>query len=449
MPLSRCIFALSAVLLSLIGGLGMASAEKRLAFLVGISAYDQFPSLANPHRDVATLGNALSRIGFDVTTEHDLTLADYYKAFGRFKDRISAGDTVLVFFAGHGVGFRTGNYLIPRDAPVTDQEQTLQKLSISEFDLIDGVRQRGAKLTIIVLDSCRDNPIAELAKRSGSRSGLLTQGLTKPEQVDGVVSIYSAGIGQQALDHLGPGDTVQNSVFMRVFAKRILERVSLGDMIALVQQDVLQLAATARGPDGRVTPHRQNPASYSQTSGGVIFLAGRPSPTSQGGTESTQIAAIEPARVQPAQASPSRRYRVVNVSANDVLHVRRAGSPTAPTVGRLAPDERNIEVLNRSAQWWQIRKGSLEGWVNNNYLTDMSATGEQRFETFDSQAFQYSNEVAKTVSNFDACANSCRESKNCAALTYFKSRNLCRLMTRSDVLLEANSDAVSMRVAPH
>lgn len=425
-----------------------AFAEKRLAFLVGINNYEKFPPLANPHRDVATLSGALSQIGFDVTAERDLDLKGYNTAFGRFLDKVSAGDIVLVFFAGHGVGFQTGNYLMPRDAPVTDQEQTLQKLSISEFDLIKGVQQRGAKLTMIVLDSCRDNPIAELAKRSGRRSGVLAQGLTQPERIDGVVSIYSAGLGQQALDHLGSGDTVQNSVFMRVFAKLIVEKISLGDLVALVQQEVSQLALTAKGPDGRANPHRQNPASYNQTSGGLIFLAGRPLSAPQALTERSQTAAIEPPRIQPKQTPAPRRYRVVNVRANDVLHVRAAGSATAHAVGRLAPDERNIEVLESASRWWRIRKGRLEGWVNNSYLTEMSAAAEQRFETFNNQAFQYSNEIAKTVANLDACTNSCRESQNCAALTYFKSRNLCRLMTRSDALLESNPDAISLRMAP-
>lgn len=450
MIISRLVLTFAAgLLLHLIGGAETARAEKRLAFLVGINDYEKFPPLANPHRDVATLAGALSKIGFDVTAERDLDLRGYYTAFGRFLDKVSAGDIVLVFFAGHGVGLQTGNYLIPRDAPLTDVEQTLKKLSISEFDLIKGVQERGAKLTMVVLDSCRDNPIAELAKRSGRRSGLLAQGLTQPERVDGVVSIYSAGIGQQALDHLGPGDPVKNSVFMRVFARRIVDPISLGDMVALVQQEVSQLALTARGPDGRPSPHRQNPASYNQTSGGLIFLAGRPAEAPKSVVEQpqTKTAAIASPPVQSAPPAP-RRYRVVNVRADDVLHVRAAGSANAPAVGRLAPDEQNIEVLEGSARWWRIRKDKLEGWVNNSYVTEMTASGAQRFETFNNQAFQYSNEIAKTVSGLDACTNLCRESQNCAALTYFRSRNLCRLMTRSDALLEANADAISQRMAP-
>lgn len=432
--------------------LDSAVAEKRLAFLVGIDAYDAFPRLANPSRDVATLAGALSQIGFDVTTERDTTLSAFYTAFGRFKDRISVGDTVLVFFAGHGVGFGSGNYLVPRDAPVTDQEQTLQKLSIAELDIIKGVQERGAKLTIVVLDSCRDNPIAELAKKSGRRN-ILVQGLglTQPERVEGVVSIYSAGIGQQALDHLGPRDNAANSVFMRVFAGLLLEKISLGDMIALLQQRVAQLALTAKGDDGSAKPHRQNPASYNQTSGGLIFLAGRPDKIEQASLQPrvpvpsvSTVEASPTTRVRP----PPRLYRVTNVGTNDVLYVRASGSPNAREVGKLAPDAEDIELLDGGGGWWRIRKGNLQGWVNNSYLTEMQTGGSERFETINNQAFQYSNEVAKTVASLEVCTKSCRDSRNCVALTYFKSRKLCRLMTRADALLEANADAISQRMAP-
>ena len=73
------------------------------------------------------------------------------------KRKVSPGDTVFVFFAGHGIAFGGTNLLLPSDIPAVDAEaeQLVRQFSVSENDVIDGLREKGASLVILTLDACR------------------------------------------------------------------------------------------------------------------------------------------------------------------------------------------------------------------------------------------------------------------------------------------------------
>jgi formylglycine-generating enzyme required for sulfatase activity len=277
------------VAIALVCWCGPAAADKRVAFVVGIKDYANVGSLSTPLRDVDTMAATLTAIGFDVTVAKNVDRTGFYTAFEAFKSKISTGDTAFFFYAGHGVGLRGANFLLPRDIPTVDvnSEQLLRSLSIAETDVIEGIREKGARLTIAVLDSCRNNPIEDAARRQAAAAGrsftrsvsMLSRGLTAPEHISGVLSIYSAGIGQEALDALGPDDQAGNSVFTRVFAQKLKQPgLSLGDLVSVVQDEVSGLALTAKDERGELHPHEQTPASYNETRGGLIYLAGLPKP---------------------------------------------------------------------------------------------------------------------------------------------------------------------------
>jgi hypothetical protein len=103
---------------------------------------------------------------------------------------------------------------------------------------------------------------------------MLSRGLAAGPAVSGVFSIYSAGIGEKALDGLGDNDQSSNSVFTRVFAAKLEQPgLSLIDLFYDVQDEVAILAQRVKDEDGR--PHKQTPAIYSETRGGrAIYLTG-------------------------------------------------------------------------------------------------------------------------------------------------------------------------------
>mgnify|MGYP000952897294 CR=1 FL=1 len=120
----------------------------------------------------------------------------------------------------------------------------------------------------------------------------------------------------------------------------------------------------------------------------------------------------------------------------------------APSLHRLPPNTQNITVISKPGLWWRIKAGEVEGWVLSRFLQEMSgAPAKATEQAHEGYAYQYSNETAYTEADASSCARACRSSPNCNALTFFKSRKLCRLMTRMDALLEANPDAVSIYMA--
>lgn len=123
----------------------------------------------------------------------------------------------------------------------------------------------------MVIDACRDNPFPRAAGRSIGN----TRGLTDAKPARGIFTLYSAGIGQTALDRLSGDDPANNSVFTRVFAEQLKRpELHLGDLAVEVRERVAELALKATDGNGQPAPHEQTPAYYDQTLGGRIYLAG-------------------------------------------------------------------------------------------------------------------------------------------------------------------------------
>ena len=131
----------------------------------------------------------------------------------------------------------------------------------TSFDLQGG----GVRVAVVVLDACRNNPF----KKPGVRGVGAERGLGRIEPVRGVFTLYSAGIGQMALDRLGDADNNPNSVFTRVFVPALTRPgLGLGDLAVEVREEVARLAASVK--------HDQRPAYYDETIGGRVYLAGLP-----------------------------------------------------------------------------------------------------------------------------------------------------------------------------
>src|SRR5512146_1439035 len=90
--------------------------EKRIALVIGASAYRYAPQLANPANDARRIAEALRHLNFDVDERIDPDFRTMSEALRRFGIRAQQADAALVFYAGHGVQVDHENYLIPVDA---------------------------------------------------------------------------------------------------------------------------------------------------------------------------------------------------------------------------------------------------------------------------------------------------------------------------------------------
>ena len=176
-----------------------ALAEKRVALVLGNSAYRNVAPLANPVNDSAKIAATLKDAGFDVVdSRRDLPAAETRRALRDFADRSRDADIAVVYYAGHGIEVDGANYLIPvdakleRDTDVYDEALSLDRILIAI--------EPAKKLRLVILDACRDNPFTRTMKRTVA-SRAIGQGLAKVEPTSpNVLIAYSAKAGSTAAD---------------------------------------------------------------------------------------------------------------------------------------------------------------------------------------------------------------------------------------------------------
>ncbi|MFO1169435.1 MAG: caspase family protein [Hyphomicrobiaceae bacterium] len=240
----------------------MAGAERRLALVIGNDTYENLPHLARARADADAVAGALTAIGFEVILEKDATRRGFNRRLADLEARIKAGDTVFFFYAGHGVALGSDNVLLPVDLPKPQvgEESLVREEGIAVDSIIGRLQSRGALAAFLVLDACRDNPFTATGTRSIGQS----RGLTRIEAPKGVFVLYSAGLGQTALDSLPSNDTSPNSVFTRNLVPLLAEPgLTHVDLAKRVQASVDKLAASIG--------HQQQPAYYDQIVGEFVL----------------------------------------------------------------------------------------------------------------------------------------------------------------------------------
>ena len=190
-----------------------AQAETRIALIIGNSGYAYTQKLDNPANDAQLLAAALQGIGFQVDSHTDLEQKKLRRAVSAFARKITAAgpDTMAFFFyAGHGLQVNGTNFLIPVDAKI-EAEADVPVEGISANDIFHTLRAAGAKVNVIVLDACRNNPF-----KAASRS--MSRGLARMVAPAGSIISYATAPGRVAAD----GDGA-NSPFTAALAKVIVK----------------------------------------------------------------------------------------------------------------------------------------------------------------------------------------------------------------------------------
>lgn len=245
-----CLFTLSVV---------PPAQAKRIALVIGNDAYQNVTKLNKAGNDATAMARELTAAGFEVQLHRDLNYRGMVKAVETLSKRISGGDEVMVFFAGHGVQIKTGSYMLPVDIEATTESE-VEKTAYGVTDLTEKLSEAKAAFALVVVDACRDNPL----KTSGRSVGN-SRGLSAIEPPKGQMVIYSASRGQQALDRLNEKDTNPNSVFTREFIARMKKPgVKVDDLMREVQEAVETLASSVS--------HEQRPAIYNESRGNFYFF---------------------------------------------------------------------------------------------------------------------------------------------------------------------------------
>ena len=250
---------LLAVALSMLVVLGLvagaATAQQRIALVIGNSAYDEMP-LRNPVNDAGLIAAALRGLGFQVDERLDVDREGFEQAISAFGERLEGAgrDAVgLFYYAGHGVQVNGRNYLIPLDAQIAG-ERDVRFQAVGADDVIRTMAFAYNRLNIVILGSCRNNPYA-------GRFRSLTRGLAPMDAPSGTLVAYATAPGAAAED--GDGD---NSPYAAALA-RTMPKPGL-----LLGQVFNRVRAFVRDE----TERRQTPWEESSLMGDFYFVAGEP-----------------------------------------------------------------------------------------------------------------------------------------------------------------------------
>jgi uncharacterized caspase-like protein len=177
-----------------------ANAARRVALVVGNGAYQNAPNLPNPPNDAKAVAEALRGLGFEVIEAVDLDQPDMLAKLDEFSGQLEGAGIGLFYYAGHGLQVNGQNYLVPIDARLQREAQV--KLQTLPLDTVLETMEAAVPIRIVLLDACRDNPLAQALKRSlaASRSAAVGQGLAKVRTTVGTLIAYATGPGDVASD---------------------------------------------------------------------------------------------------------------------------------------------------------------------------------------------------------------------------------------------------------
>jgi uncharacterized caspase-like protein len=235
--------------------------------------------LPNTLRDGALMQQVFQKLAFDEVLLLQDQPADQTTAeLSRFLAGTSADDLVVTYLAGHGVQIGTENLLMLNGA----------NRFISLQSVMETLQDR-SRTVLVFLDACRNNPYDGISGSGQISRSVVSRSLAAQPVALETVSVQELrGAAQDAAGRLKPFDLTgsgikivfstdpynvaldgataasRNSPFAQALARRLLERRSLDDVIAVTTGDVLAATQSQQSP-------------WSQGSiGRPLFLAGPP-----------------------------------------------------------------------------------------------------------------------------------------------------------------------------
>lgn len=224
--------------------------ESRNALLIANAAYSNYSSLATPIKEAKDLMKTLETLGFSVVILENASLEKMQDELYNFGEKLKKSGGVAFFhYGGHAVQVNGINYLIPANAEIPDE----RRIKTRALDVDDIMQNMHGDTNIVILDACRNNPLAGAGGRSASRGLVLT--IEKP--LNSII-VYSAQ----------PNTVAQDGVFTPILTKKLLEQKELSAILRDVRREVFEKTNGA-----------QVPGNYEQLMTNV-YLAGHTATTS-------------------------------------------------------------------------------------------------------------------------------------------------------------------------
>ncbi|QGM47257.1 caspase family protein [Methylocystis heyeri] len=218
-------------------------ADKRVALIVGNSKYAQINKLANPGNDAPDFAKAMESMGFEVILRVDVGKSEFDRALAEFARKSEGADTALFYYAGHGLQYQRQNFLLPTDIEVQDSADV--EFRAVGLDRVLQAISRTSGVKILILDACRDNPLATQFSSRSIGDGGAPRGLVRIDRTEGLVIAYATAPDQVAQDGSG-----RNSPFTQSLINHIREPgLEIGTMFRRVANDVFEQTKGRQRPE--------------------------------------------------------------------------------------------------------------------------------------------------------------------------------------------------------
>ena len=314
-------------------------ASSRVALVVGIDRYKNLTKAEQLQRaksDARAVAAKLEAMGYDTILDTDATRDKIYADLDRAVKKIRPGGAAFFYFAGHGISDQAANYLdganylVPSDAPSPDKHtrSAFEYSSVPLISIIEQFRRSGARISVAILDACRDSPFEG---HSATEATAKTDSVPAGNRADFYV-IYSASPGQTALDRLPNADGDPNSVFTRVLLKDLSGTTRLKDLSRTLQSSVSTLSGGV-----------QKPVAYSGTDD-RLTLAGDVAPEDRAiavSVDTTPSASTEKSPIARDVQKSVDMARTAEADAREWAQSAKLAASKAKELGRQADEARN------------------------------------------------------------------------------------------------------------
>jgi hypothetical protein len=226
--------------------------------------------LLNTLNDARDIAAALKRVGFDVEMVLDPSRTALEAAIRRYGDRSAGAEASVLHYSGHALEALGHNWLLPTTLNLNSERDL--RFEAVDLDLV--LEQTdAAKVSIIFLDACRDNPF--LRRLLAARRNVASRGLARVETgAVGMLVAFSTAPGQFALDGAG-----KNSPFTAALLHHIeTPGLEIRSLLGRVTKDVVD-----------ETKGEQRPWVNSSLEGDFYFL---PPPMAPAAKSATNLEAL-------------------------------------------------------------------------------------------------------------------------------------------------------------
>jgi uncharacterized caspase-like protein len=187
-------FCCGVLLVLSLASVAVAAPERRVALVIGNSAYADAP-LRNPLNDARAIAATLRDLNFDVMLLENADRTKMQRATLEFGRKLSADVVGLFYYAGHGVQVKGINYLIPVNA-LANSEEEIEVEAVDVNYVLARMATARNQFNIVILDACRNNPFERSFRSAAS-------GLAAISAPRGTLIAYATAPGSIAADGNG------------------------------------------------------------------------------------------------------------------------------------------------------------------------------------------------------------------------------------------------------